>query len=1086
MKNMERGISYGPYELVDNVDYGNHQKALTWLTEHYVGPLNVATGYVGLEGLDALARVAMARSGGGRLLIGAAPSSSDFVGPVGETVADRFEQSVSALRRQRDFSAFPAARRAILERVTHFFESNNVAVRRYVRRFLHGKAYIIGELSDSGFPVGPGAALVSSANLTQGGLVANLELGMVHYQPNVVGMALGWYERLWQDAQDFREELLELLRPPSLESDPQTVFLRALLELYGDDLDEDPPLPDLHTLTAFQRDGLIRAKRILDRYGGVLYADGVGMGKTEIGVQFIREHTRDLGQHVLVISPAQLRDRLWEQRLAEENLPGTVVSYQQLAQDRQLVRSGGRRVLPVNKDVYRFVIIDEAHAYRNVDNTWYAALDRLMGGTPKKLLLLTATPVNNSLWDLHNLFLLFGRHDSSFNGEPLRIPSLRKFFAEAGASKSENLSEAKLFPLIDALTVRRDRAFIKERYRNERFADGTPVKFPEPELHERRYDLDSVHPGLVQAIYDGIDRLTMARYRLSAYRVDKQGESASEEALAGLMQSQLLKRFESSWYAAMQTVTRMRDAIEVLLHVISERGAVPPPEVIRDLVGEIGEDDTFLSADLIDEALASSEGGISADSFRDDFLTDLEKDRDALASMLLQLESLKDVPDPKLHTLRSVMEATPSKKVAVFTAFQDTAVYLKERIESEPNVLGDREWTVVIGSDTSADARTRELERFCPESVTGEPGFRPEGGEVDVILSTDILSEGQNLQQAQAVLSFDMPWNPQRVVQRNGRVIRLRSPHDTAYLYTLLPKQGDLDRLLKLEAKLQAKIMAANASVGMETPILADVETESQVYADLSTFVERLSGGDTTLLDEQESSGETGTAFAGELFRSRLRRAAEEGEVSRLQGLPWGIGAAFVQRSPTLAEPAVFFACRTRKDERYWRMVSQSGEVLYREDLPMLRLIDPQEQSGCPIPDGLDLERLFAVAAADICTAHNALLDPEARFAALPASQRWALDVLRSPEAPAGEEYDEADKALSVGRNNLVRRELSELRRGYKGGGMSVADCARRIIEVVARFGLRPVQAPQTPDPITPDALGVVCYQVVVPTKYQA
>ena len=1073
--------AHGPYELVDNVDYGNHQQALTWLAGHYAGPLSVATGYVGLEGLDALAQIAEERSKGARLLIGAAPSSENLLGSVGETVADRFEKSVSALRRQRDFSAFPAARRAVLERVTRFFESDDVAVRRYVRRFLHGKTYIMGEKNDSGFPVGPGAALVSSANLTQGGLVANLELGMVHYQPNVVGMALGWYERLWDDAQDFREELLELLRPPALESDPQTVFLRALLELYGDDLGDDLLLPDLHTLTAFQRDGLIRAKRILDRYGGVLYADGVGMGKTEIGIQFIREHTRDLGQHVLVISPAQLRDRLWEQRLSKENLPGTVVSYQQLAQDRQLVRNGGRRVLPVNKDVYRFVIIDEAHAYRNVDNTWYAALDRLMGGTSKKLLLLTATPVNNSLWDLHNLFLLFGRHDSSFNGEPLRIPSLRKFFAEAGASKSESLSEAKLFPLIDALTVRRDRAFIKERYRNERFADGTSVKFPEPELHERRYDLDRAHPGLVQAIYDGIDGLTMARYRPSAYRVDKQGESASEEALAGLMQSQLLKRFESSWYAALQTVRRMRDASEVLLRVITERGAVPPPEVIRDLVGEFGEDDTFLSADLIDEALAGSEAGISADSFKDDFLTDLKKDRDALASMLSQLESLKDVPDPKLHALRGVMEATPSQKVAVFTAFQDTAVYLNEQIESQPDVLGDRKWTVVIGSETSAEARIRELERFCPESVTGEPGFRPDGGEVEVILSTDILSEGQNLQQAQAVLSFDMPWNPQRVVQRNGRIIRLRSPHDTAYLYTLLPKQGDLDRLLNLEAKLQAKIMAANASVGMETPVLADVETESQVYADLSTFVERLSGGDATLMDEQGSSEETGSAFAGELFRSHLRRAVEEGEVSRLQGLPWGIGAAFVQRSPTLAEPAVFFACRTRMDERYWRVVSQSGQILYSEDLPMLRLIDPHEQPGCPIPDRLDLERLFAVAAADICVAHNTLLDPEARFAALPASQRWALDVLRSPDAPSGDEYDEADQALSVGRNNLVRRELSELRRDYEGGGMSVADCARRIVEVVARFGLRPVETPQAPEPITEEDLGVVCYQVVLP-----
>ncbi len=1079
MTSQSQAPQHGPYELVDNVDYGNHRQALEWLAANYAGPLNVATGYVGLEGLDALATIAVDREQPTRLLLGAVPAA--MAAPPGETVAERFEQSVVALRRERDFSAFPAARRAVLERVTTFFESDSVAVRRYIQRFLHGKAYVIGELNDAGSPAGPGAALVSSANLTQGGLARNLELGMVHYQPNVVGMALKWHQRLWEEATDFREALLDLLRPPLLESDPQTVFLRALLELYEGDLDDDTVLPELHTLTTFQRDGLARAKRILDDYGGVLYADGVGMGKTEIGVALIREYAREKGEHVLVISPAQLRDRLWEQRLSEENLPGTVVSYQQLAQDRQLVRNGTQRVLRVNKDVYRLVIIDEAHAYRNVDNTWYAALDRLMGGTPKRLLLLTATPVNNSLWDLHNLFLLFGRHDGAFNRQPLRISSLRRFFADAGASKSENLSEAKLFPLIDALTVRRDRAFIKERYRNERFSDGTPVKFPEPELDERRYDLDQVHPGIVQAIYDGIGGLKMARYRLSSYRVDKQGESASEEALAGLMQSQLLKRFESSWYAALQTMKRMHDANDVMIRVIVEHEAVPPPEVIRDLVGDVSEDDTFLGADLIDEALAASEGGIPADRFRDDFLTDLEKDRETLAAMSTRLESLDDSPDPKLDALKGVMATTPSDKVAIFTAFQDTAVYLKDRIERQPDLLGGRKWTVVIGSETSADARTRELERFCPESVSGEVGFEPDGGEVDVILSTDILSEGQNLQQAQAVLSFDMPWNPQRVVQRNGRIIRLRSPHDTVYLYTLLPKKGDMERLLELEAKLQAKIMAANASVGMETPILASVATESQVYADLQTFVERLSRGDVTLLDEEESDGESGSAFAGELFRSLLRRAAEEGEVTRLRDLPWGIGAAFVQKSPTLPEPAVFFACRTRRDERYWRMVSQSGGILHREDLPMLRLINPKEQPGCPIPQGIDMEHLFKVAAADICAAHNALLDPEKRLASLPASQRWALDVLRSPDAPGGAEYNEGDQALSVGRNNLVLRELSELRRQYEAGGMSVTDCARRIVDVVARFGLRPAQASQAPEPITEDDLGVVCYQVVLP-----
>ncbi|MDE2767019.1 MAG: helicase-related protein [Acidobacteriota bacterium] len=1070
----------GPYELLDNVEYGSHQEALAWLTQHYAGPLHVATGYVGLEGLDALADVAAERDHPARLLIGAAPEG--LTGPPGTTVADRFEQSVSALRRERDFSAFPAARRAVLERVTGFFQSDQVAVRRYVRRFLHGKAYVIGELGDGGdWPSGPGAALVSSANLTRGGLVANLELGMVHYQPNVVGMALDWYQRLWDDAQDFREELLELLRPPSLESDPQTVFLRALLELYGADLDDDVPLPDVHALTPFQRDGLARAKRILDSYGGVLYADGVGMGKTEIGVQLILEHTRDRGEHVLVISPAQLRDRLWEQRLAEENLPGTVVSYQQLAQDRQLSAHGQQRVLRVDKDVYRLVVIDEAHAYRNVDNTWYAALDRLMGGTPKKLLLLTATPVNNSLWDLHNLFLLFGRHDSAFSSEPLRIPSLRRFFGEAGASGTERLSEAKLFPLIDALTVRRDRAFIEERYPNERFKDGTRVSFPTPELHERRYDLDGAHPGIVRAVFNAIDGLTMARYRPSAYRRDKPSGSASEDALAGLMQSQLLKRFESSWYAALQTVKRMRDGNDALLQVIAERGSVPPPDVVRDLAGLSGEDDSFLSADLIDEALADSDGTISSDEFTDRFVVDLRKDRDALAGLALRLQGLQDASDPKLDALRAVMAETPSEKVAIFTAFQDTAAYLKEQIERQPDLLANRKWTVVIGSQVDANARTRELERFCPLSVTDNPEFRPADGEVDVLLSTDILSEGQNLQQAQAVLSFDMPWNPQRVVQRNGRVIRLRSPHDTAYLYTLLPRRGDLNRLLRLEAKLQAKIMAANASVGMETPVLADVESESLVFADLNAYVERLEAGDASLLNERETGGETGSAFAGELFRAHLRRAAEEGEVARLQGLPWGIGAAFVQRSPSLAEPAVFFACRTRRDERYWRMISESGDILHREDLPMLRLIDPGDQFGHPIPEGLDLERLFSLAADDICEAHNALLDPEKRAAALPASQRWALDVLRSPDAPGGREFDEADQALSVGRNNLVRRQLSTLRRDCESGGMSVPDCARRITDIVNQFGLRPVPIPQAPDPITEDDLGVVCYQVVLP-----
>ena len=169
----------------------------------------------------------------------------------------------------------------------------------------------------------------------------------------------------------------------------------------------------------------------------------------------------------------------------------------------------------------------------------------------------------------------------------------------------------------------------------------------------------------------------------------------------------------------------MRAGNEILVRLVSELEVVPPPEIIRELVGDAMEDDSFLGAELIDNAIAASEGGIPADRFRDDFLPALEKDLKTLSELSTNLKSLESVPDPKLQALHAVLSSTTAQKVAVFTSFQDTALYLKERIENSPEILGGRSWTVVIGSETSADTRTRELERFCPESVTGDPHFAP-------------------------------------------------------------------------------------------------------------------------------------------------------------------------------------------------------------------------------------------------------------------------------------------------------------------------------------------------------------------------
>ena len=1071
----------GPPELVDNRERYEHGDALRWLAQNRDTALSVATGYVRIGGLTALAALPGPEGRPVRLLLGAMPEPGLGAFPVGaqepRIAGELFRETLNRLREERDFESFPEERRRILEQVDGFIASNRVEVRRYTTRFLHGKAYLFADRGEGGL-AGEGAVLVSSANLTSGGLYHNLELGAVRYDPSAVVSGLDWFDELWEEADDFKDELLRLLFPPEEQYDPQTIFRRALVELYGDQLEQETggetPTGGL-TLTRFQEDGYRRARRILDDMGGVIYADGVGTGKTEIGLRFVEEYAKEQGRYALVIVPAQLRESLWDKRRVEHLLPCEVISYQDLAADEQL--GGTRRVLRLNKDAYRLVVIDEAHAFRNADNTWYAALDRLLGGSRKDLILLTATPVNNSLWDLFNMTLLFARHDAAFRHHTMAVPSLRQLFLEAGARDMENVREEKLFPLVDAVAVRRDRRFIQERYQGETFPDGTEVRFPTPLLQEVRYDLDNVYPDVFKEVVDAIDALSMARYLPARYIESDPGEVAREEALAGLMKSQLLKRFESSVAAATETVGRMILAHEALVTAWEARGVVPSLATIKELVRDAQDGEPL--PDLISAALDEDVDSQEASEFDPSFLEDVKADLGILRELSAKLEHLSALDDPKLDRLAEILTQTEAEKVAVFTSFADTARYLAESLALDPDRFGGRKMTVVIGTETEAQARTRELERFCPQSVTGDPSFVPPDGQVDLLISTDVLSEGQNLQQAQAVVSYDMPWNPQRVVQRNGRVIRLKSPHDQVFLFTMLPKPGDLEEALKLEAKIRGKIAAANATFGMESPVLADVEAASKAFADeLAEFFERVVNGDPSLLDEGQAPGSG--SYAGEEYRWILSRLLQEGEFVTLRDLPWGIGSAFDNPEVGRGASGVFFACRTKKGERLWRFVTMEGQVV-RDDLEMLRRIDPGSRPRSDLPSADVLERAWEVASEDICRLYNARLDPKVLDAALPASQRWALEVLRSPDLPNERAYAQADEALGVGRNQIVRRALSAIRRQVEEEGLGMAAAANLVVGVVGEFGLRPAPQPlDQPEPITDADLGVVCFQVVL------
>lgn len=1050
-----------PY-LLDNQGNGSrHADALSYLIDDFAVQhgLSIATGYVNLGGLHHVA-TAVADGRTVRLLLGVAPTP----GLGSQVPVTRFELALEGLRTDRDLARFPPSRAAAkLVDLDGWLDQPEVEVRRYTDRFLHGKAYLFGNRDDAR------AALVTSANLTGGGLFANLELGLVQYDPQVAQQAVAWFDRLWNEAQDFKDDLRGLLFPDVGLLDPRDIYLRALLELLGlEDDQPDGPTPNAVELTAFQRDGFQRALRIVEQHHGVIYADGVGTGKTEIGLALIEEYALHRGLHALVVAPAQLVS-YWEERLDQTRLPAQVISYHQLAADEQLVRPGtanARRHLHSDKDVYRLVVMDEGHALRTPDTTWYRAASRLLGGQQKDLALLTATPINNGLWDLYHLVMAFAHHDRAFASHG--IPSLRRLFLRAGANERdpENLNPDVLFSLADMVSVRRDRRFIEQHYKDETFPDGTPVSFPTPVLSTERYDLDTSYPNLVQTITSHIEHLTMARYRPSSYRLDDQ-IAGREAVLSALLQSAVLKRFESCWHACLLTLDRMIAAHNVFLDTWNQ-GQVLSGDALREAAA-LDLDETGLS-EWVSETLDDTDIE-PVSRFRPEYRDDVAADRDRLEAAAAALRSLQATNDPKLALLRQLLEDIPSEKVVVFSAFADTVRYLDEHL---PDPVDGRDRVTVIGAETSPDERTDLLARFCPETVV-RPGYEPADGEVDLMLGNDVLSEGQNLQQAAAVISYDMPWNPQRVVQRYGRVVRLKSPHREVSLITMLPEQGDLERLLRLEAAIRRKIVAARP-YGMEIEVMeGDFDEEIQSYA------RRLAGGDVSLIDEPDAAG-VPQALSAELLRAELRRAGSEGELNRVQELPWGVGAAFAQGPdvPSVGPPGVFFACRTRDGERHWRYLATDGDIASAPPV-ILRRINPGQAPGASDPP-IDLEAAWSAAAASIIQEHN---DAARHLAdrSLGPTQQWARQVLDHPDVSSSPGARAAYEALEIERGSQVRQALGSIRRELDREAMNPTEAARQIIDLVEFYGLRDIDPSAPPPEITEEDIGVVCWMAVLPEQ---
>ena len=552
-------------------------------------------------------------------------------------------------------------------------------------------------------------------------------------------------------------------------------------------------------------------------------------------------------------------------------------------------RQGGARL---DKDFYRFVLVDEAHAFRNPDTDQYRALSRLMGGSRKKLALMTATPVNNSIRDLYHQLMLFARHTAHFAS--LGIPDLNAYFRAAEKAAAHGDSASAMFKLIDATSVRRTRRFIQKHYPNAKI-DGKPIAFPEARLRTKLYELDDAYPGLFALVAVEIDeRLSLARYRPDDYRLDGDVDRRAQ-TIAGLLRTGLLKRFESSVHAFRLTTQKMIGDHEAFLAALDE-GRVLVAGAKRSR-GSEADDPAELVRELGDEWRPASEYKQA------ELRTAIESDLELLRGFYRQVERVTIDDDPKLEALAQLLngELGPEKAI-VFTYYADTADWIAQALAAEPARFGERRFVVVTGTQNeSAAARLRRIHQFCPETTIEEAGARrpvaPED-EKDLLIATDVLAEGQNLQQARYIVNYDMPWNPMRLVQRNGRIDRLGSPFagQEIYLYNLFPA-GELEEILNLYDRLLTKIGHANISVGMEAPVFEDAAAVERNFADTSEQIEGIAGEDAGILEAAEARLD---AFSGEEFRMDLRAALAADRLAELYAMPHGAGSGF--RNETLPD----------------------------------------------------------------------------------------------------------------------------------------------------------------------------------------
>jgi hypothetical protein len=814
---------------------------------------------------------------------------------------------------------------AALRQLARQLRSGKVAVKLYLRHRLHAKLYLFHR-QDAFAPI---IGYLGSSNLTFAGLAGQGELNVDVIEQDAARKLARWFEERWHDrfCLDITTELAEIIEESWARTElipPYQIYVKMAYHLSQEartGLAEFRIPPDLDTvLFDFQKSAVKVAAHHLNRRGGVLIGDVVGLGKTLMATAVARIMEDIPGVDTLILCPPNLVS-MWQHDYVER--------YGVRA--RVLPVSRARRELPELRR-YRLVIIDESHNLRNAEGKTYRAIKEYVQSNDSMVVLLSATPYNKTYLDLSSQLALFIEEDRNLGIRPERL--LRELGeAEFVRRHQAGLNTLAAFEksthaddwreLMRLFMVRRTRSFIQNIYARTDpagrkylpMSDGSKSYFPVRRPHTLRFDLEESGSQYAllydEAVVDVVNRLHLPRYGLAEYKrkdAEKLATPGERELLAhlsragrrlmGFCRTNLYKRLESSGQVFLWSLERHVLRNYIYLYALAHDLPLPigvqdaalldtrmsdadvdaadaPGALFGDDLEDGAEGDATLAAlatgatspavraAQLQQQAATAYGiyrtqgerrfkWLPARCFTPKLAEHLRADADALLQILDACGAWRADEDEKLNALAKLIQETHRHdKVLVFSQFADTVEYLtgelrRRGVQRIAGVTGD-------APDPAALAH-----RFSP--VSNRRQLAP-GDELRVLVATDVLSEGQNLQDCHVVVNYDLAWAIIRLIQRVGRVDRIGQLADEIQCYTFLPAEG-VERIIRLRARVRQRLQENAEVVGADELFFEDEDSDRVV---LDLYSEQAG-----ILDDEEDNDVDLASYAFQIWQQAV------------------------------------------------------------------------------------------------------------------------------------------------------------------------------------------------------------------------